>query len=91
MFLGRIVADGEPLWTDDDRDWALALLAYEADLCDCGQPRSISTQAEAEDTYTASKLRCHACRTIARASERFTTAPGADSAGLLISLRKGPQ
>lgn len=75
-------------WTEDDREWALALLAYEADLCVCGQPRSESMNPSAEfGTYRADRLRCHACAEIARASERFT-GPGSDARGLYISLTR---
>jgi hypothetical protein len=84
VFLGRVVADGEPLWTEEDRDYALALLAVDADRCECGQPRSESTLAEAEFTYRAEKLRCHCCKTIAEASERWAD----DSKGLLISINR---
>lgn len=78
---------GEPLWTDDDRDWAIALLTYEADLCECGQPRSESMDKQSEFAYTAEPLRCHACRAIARGGERFAES-GADSNGLFISVNK---
>lgn len=84
MFLGRVVAAGEPLWTEDDRDWALALLEFEADRCECGQPRSESMTIEADSGYRAEKLRCHACKAIAEASERWAD----DSAGLFIRIRK---
>jgi predicted component of type VI protein secretion system len=85
VFLGRVVADGDPLWTDEDRDYALALLAVEADRCDgCGHQRSESTSIEADSGYRAEKLRCHACRAIAEASERWAD----DSKGLLISLSR---
>jgi hypothetical protein len=37
--MGRVVAEGEPLWLDEDRAWALALLEVEADSCpECHQP-----------------------------------------------------
>lgn len=38
---------GEPQWLDEDRSWALALLAYEDSLCDgCGLPLSQTTATE---------------------------------------------
>ncbi|MGW8901665.1 hypothetical protein [Streptomyces sp. NPDC055753] len=41
--MGRVVADGEPLWLPEDRAWALALLQVEADACpDCGQPWGVA-------------------------------------------------
>lgn len=87
VFLGRVPAAGEPLWTDDDRDWAMALLAYEADLCECGQPRSESMSSEAEFAYRAEPMRCHACRAIARGSEAFAQDGGAQG-GLFMSVTK---
>jgi hypothetical protein len=45
--MGRVVAEGEPLWLDEDRAWALALLDVEADACpECGQPWSEATDPE---------------------------------------------
>ena len=85
MFLGRVPVSGEPLWTEDDREWAMALLAYEADLCECGQPRSESTLTDNEFAYATEPLRCHACRAIARGAEPFTETATA-SQGLLISV-----
>jgi hypothetical protein len=61
-------------------------MAYEADLCECGQPRSESMDRENEFAYGAEPLRCHACRAIARGSEQFTQ-PG-DAHGLFISVTK---
>jgi hypothetical protein len=87
VFLGRVPAVGEPLWTDDDRDWAMALLAYEAELCECGQPRSESMNPDSEGAYVAEPLACHACRAIARSGEPFAESPRA-SQGLFISVTK---
>jgi hypothetical protein len=74
-------------WSDDDRDWALALLAYEADLCACGQPRSESMSPDNEGGYTTEPLRCHACAAVARGGEPFSE-PGNDPRGLFISVTK---
>jgi hypothetical protein len=83
--MGRVVAEGEPLWTDEDRDYALALLAVEADRCDgCGHQRSESMAFESDSGYHAEKIRCHACKAIAEASERWAD----DSKGLFINLSK---
>jgi hypothetical protein len=79
------VAGGEPLWTDEDRDWAMALLAVEADRCEgCGHQRSESMSIKADSGYRAEKARCHACKAIAEASERWAD----DSKGLFINLSK---
>lgn len=87
IFLGRVPVPGEPLWTDDDRDWAIALLTYEADLCECGQPRSESMSPDSEYAYRAEAMRCHACKAVARGGEPFAQ-PGADQAGLFISVTR---
>jgi hypothetical protein len=87
VFLGRVPGAGEPVWTDDDRDWAMALLAYEADLCECGQPRSESMNPANEDAYVAEPLRCHSCRAIARGGEPFAEA-ASGSQGIFISVTK---
>lgn len=72
IFLGRTVADGDPLWLDDDRDWALALHLLEADTCDgCGQPRSESTLPENEYGYSVVPIRCHSCAALRRASRSW--------------------
>jgi hypothetical protein len=86
LFLGRVPAPGEPLWTDDDRDWAMALLAYEADLCECGQPRSESMSADSEFAYRTEPMRCHACQSIAKAAEPF--AESGTGQGLFINVIK---
>lgn len=83
MFLGRVVADGEALFLPEDRHWALALAAVEADECPgCGQPRSESTSPEAEYGYRGEPLRCHACAAIEREARDF--AKDGDTAGLLV-------
>lgn len=73
LFLGApLPAPGEPLWTEEDRDWALALIALEADRCGgCGQPRSESTHSRNEFAYTAEPQRCHACAAMEKAARTF--------------------
>lgn len=63
MFLGRVVAAGEPLWTDEDRAWAIALQLEEADECrGCGMPLAESTTADpVRPHYTAELVTCQAC------------------------------
>jgi len=44
VFLGRVVKRGEPLWLDEDRSWALALISHEDGTCGgCGEPLSETT------------------------------------------------
>jgi len=60
------VGEGEPLWLDEDREWALALQAYEASLCNgCGQPLSQTTgehPAEFESDIPDESTGCTALR-----------------------------
>ncbi len=88
MFLGRAVAPGEALWTETDRVYALALLAYEADVCaGCGGSREETMQPESEGMYTGEAYKCHGCAAVARASDRFS-GPKDDSRGLYISVHR---
>lgn len=69
IFLGRPwPASGDPLWTEEDRGWALALAEVEADQCpDCGQPWSEATDAKNEFAYKPTLIICHACAASAKA------------------------
>ncbi|MFJ2863678.1 hypothetical protein [Kitasatospora sp. NPDC087314] len=87
VFLGRVVGAGEPLWTDSDRAWALALLTVEEDTCrGCGQPLTESTDADAENAWTAEVIRCHACTTAHQRSTQFQK-DGGDLGGAHIHVR----
>jgi len=81
-------APGEPLWLDDDRDAAVALLEEEADTCaGCGHPKSESMHPTADGAYTAEVLRCHACATRVRKVNAYTSARG-DTAGLMVAVTR---
>jgi len=75
VFRGRVPTAGEPLWGDDDRDHAMALLALEADTCSCGEPMSQSTATTADGEYAAEAVVCHACAASARAVRRLGDSP----------------
>lgn len=50
------------MWTDDDRDLLLALLAEEAEECSgCGQPLAQTTDPDNRGTYEVSRVTCEAC------------------------------
>ncbi len=87
MFLGApLPGPGQVLWTDEDRAFALALLAVEAELCSgCGLPRSQTTDPAMQDEYTADAIRCHCCAAVALAAEPFVKPK--DQAGLLFAVR----
>src|SRR5437773_8731894 len=61
---GRLVrSETESEWTSDDREAALGLLAWEADLCPgCGHPLSETTKWENSDRYVPRPyIVCHRC------------------------------
>jgi hypothetical protein len=88
VFLGRVVAEGEPLWLDEDRYWALALAEVEADACpDCGQPWGEATDKEAEFAYKAHLVKCHACGTSAKAVRAHQDGKG-DTDGLHVHVER---
>jgi hypothetical protein len=67
-----VVGPGEPLWTDSDRAWALALQAVEDDTCrGCGQPLSEATAPESEFAWVAEVVRCHACTAAGQRTAMF--------------------
>lgn len=71
IFLGRVVVPGEPLWLDDDRAWALALMHVEADQHTCGHPLSETLDPANESAYTVDvRGQCAACLVLqAKASD----------------------
>jgi len=71
VFRGRVVAPGEPVWLDADRDEAVALLTVEADTCECGEPREQSMAMESDGAYAAEVVVCHACAALSRAARKF--------------------
>ena len=88
MFLGRIPRPDEPLWTDKDREWALALQAEEAATHACGHLSEDTFNPEADGTYVAEAIRCHACAASAREAAAFSSDEHADGAGLFFTTHK---
>ncbi|MFE6866007.1 hypothetical protein ACFVFS_05585 [Kitasatospora sp. NPDC057692] len=79
---------GEPLWTDEDRAWALALLAVEAETCSgCGHPLADTLDVDLEDHWRAEVLRCHACATGARHVDGWRDA-GGDTRGAQVRVTR---
>lgn len=86
--MGRVVAEGEPLWLDEDRAWALALLDVEADACpECGQSWGVATAAENEFKFRAELIRCHACTTSAKTVKAYQDKGGAPE-GLHVHIER---
>lgn len=79
IFTGRIVREGEPQWTQDDTDMALALLELEAEKCPgCGHSKVDTFDPENEFGFVAEAVRCHACAT----RDREAAKGGMDTSGL---------
>lgn len=87
MLTGRAVRDGEPLWTAEDTELAVALTAIETATCACGHDRRESMRSENEYAYVAKALRCHACAARDRKAAEFQDA-GGSLAGLAITVEK---
>lgn len=86
--MGRVVAEGEPLWLPEDRYWALALAEVEADVCpECHQPWSEATNPESEEQYTATLVRCHACTASAQRVRAHQDKKG-NADGLHVHIEK---
>jgi hypothetical protein len=86
VFLGRVVKRGEPLWTDEDRAWALALVMEEAEVCPgCGQPIAECTDPQNEFVYQATSWRCHACTAKDAEAGKYRDA----KPGIYLSVRRG--
>ncbi len=86
----RAEADAE--WTDEDRDLALALADYEADLCPgCRHPLSETTKPENEDRYKAGRaLLCHRCVATEIAGKRYERHPHAGALLIPVELENEP-
>jgi hypothetical protein len=84
VFLGRIVAPGDPLFTESDRQWATALHLLEQGTHACGQPSSESFAKDSDGAYVAEAIRCHACAAAAREAATFSE----HSEGLFVTTRR---
>jgi len=79
------VKRGEPLWTDEDRAWAIALTLEETEVCGgCGQPVAECVDPRNEDAYQATSWRCHACTAKDKEGEKYREAPP----GIYLSVKK---
>lgn len=76
------------LWTEEDRAWALALLAVEDEVCrGCGQPVADSTDPALEEMWRAEVIRCHACATAGREAAAFQH-DSADQHGINVRVHR---
>lgn len=73
-------------WSTEDLGYALAWQAEQDTLCGgCGQPRDESMSPDAEGSYVAKPVRCHACAEQSRAAKVWADSPG-ERAGLFFSV-----
>lgn len=89
VLTGRVVRDGQSLFTAQDTALALALTSVEARTCACGHDRSETTAAGAEFAYQATAIRCHACAARDRAARAFAEGEGS-TAGLMWAVDVKP-
>lgn len=78
----------DPLWSDEDLDWAMAELAEAAGRCpDCQHPLSETTSPDAEGEYVAPlPTRCHACTALEQRRAEYVQSPP----GLLFAVERKP-
>jgi hypothetical protein len=82
----------EPEWDDESQELALALAAYEADLCPgCRQPLSETTLPEREGRYKAQlAVRCHRCTASSIGADVYAETPHAQALLLPVELVPPP-
>lgn len=68
----------------------MALLAYEADTCSCGEPLSTSTRLDSDGEYVAEAVVCHACAASARAVRRLGDGPKSRD-GVMTRIMRRPK
>lgn len=88
MFLGRIVTPGEPVWTDKDREWAIALHLEEQNTHACGHPIDEVFAKESDGKYVGEAFRCHACAAIAKGQTAYASDEHASTDGLIMIARR---
>lgn len=84
----------EPEWTDEDRDLAQDLYAYEQSLCSgCGHPLVETTAIENEFAYVAASapIRCHRCTAIEIEGDKHQETPHPGALHIPIVLRERSQ
>jgi hypothetical protein len=90
---GRLVrSETETEWTKDDREAALALMAYEADLCPgCGGWLEETTKPENEEKYRPKVIGlCHRCVALEQASGLKKNHSHPDALLVGVELGGGP-
>jgi hypothetical protein len=74
IILGDVLpGPGEPLWHDDDREWAIAYETWLAELCrECGTPRHVWNGAkDGELPFVGVVTSCRGCEEVADTEEEI--------------------
>lgn len=89
--LVRTVTTVDPEWDGAERDNALALAAYEADLCPgCRRPMAETTDPANEARYVAdAAIRCHCCTAQDSARKAYEESPSPSALFIPVHLREG--
>lgn len=86
--MGRSWSPGEPLYLESDRDAVFEWMEAEALKCPgCGLPRDETMKKEAQGTFKARVLKCHACVERDHAQDNYTKKTH-DPAGLMFSVER---
>lgn len=87
--MGRpLPGPGEPLFTEDDTQALLDFMEEERLKCSgCGMPRDETMLKEAQGTFKARALKCHACAERDRKLTEYTSGPH-DASGLVVSIER---
>jgi hypothetical protein len=91
VFLGRVVAPGDPTWLDTDRELALAWQHNKRETCPgCGTRPD--EWAEDEDAYLSDHVQCQGCLRLAEEQENNLDrdAQGKPQPGQHAFLRPNP-
>lgn len=79
--IGHTEVTHEPLWSDDDRERALGLDAYEASLCPCGCGLPTAESHDKRRAFSVEKATCYARRAldgVRRDAQKKAEASGTD-------------
>lgn len=83
VLAGRVVGEGQPLWTQEDTDLALALAELEESQCPgCGHDRAVSTAKANTFAFRAEPVKCHACAARDRAADARSKEKGWEPYGV---------
>ena len=83
VLLGRVVADGEPLWLPEDLEAALEWRAHLDSQCSgCGHPASQTFNPDFEGAFEAEPVVCHACKKRELEYKKFD-----DTSGLKVAVK----